>query len=272
MSDADPVLVNGLRLYHGLQHPRWVHELASYEPEVTRVFEERVAPGMTVLDVGANIGYFSLLAARLVGESGAVWAFEPAPHAVELLRRNVRENGYDGRIHVVPEAIDRAPGTASLHLNLTAHFLSSFYEAASRHPFEEGRYARVEVHCTSLDAWAERQQWPHVDLVKVDVEGAETAALGGMIELSRRNPHLTLIAEFSVRHLRHAGVTVDEFSAALHGCGFRRVTWIDGEMREFAMPADVPDLLRESYRRRGVLRLNLLCEKGTALEPSASAR
>src|SRR5436305_132010 len=84
--------------------------------------------------------------------------YEPAPHAVELLHRNVRENGYDRRIHVVPQAIDRAPGTASLHLNLTAHFLSSFYEAASRHPFEEGRYACVEVPCTSLDAWAERQQ------------------------------------------------------------------------------------------------------------------
>src|SRR5579859_1173929 len=152
MSDADPVLVNGLRLYHGLQHPRWIHELASYEPEVTRVFQERVKPGMTVLDVGANIGYFSLLAARLMGETGAVWAFEPVPHVVEILRQNVCANGYERRIHVVPQAIDRTSGTASLHVNLTAHFLSSFYEAASRHPFEEGRYARVDVPCISLDA------------------------------------------------------------------------------------------------------------------------
>lgn len=258
----DPLIVDGFRLNHGLRLPRWVHDLSSYEPEVTRLFNDLVKPGMTVLDVGANIGYFSLLAARLVGETGTVWAFEPAPHVLDLLRRNVQENGYEQRIHVVPHAVGNTCGTARLYANLTAHFLCSLYETTSRHPFEEGQYDAFDVTCTSLDAWAAEQGWPPIDLVKMDVEGAEKAALEGMVELSRRNPRLKLIVEFSVRHIRAAGSTVDEFSDALHDCGFGRIASIDGGLRVFDMPADVPALLRERYRRSGVLRLNLLCEKG----------
>ncbi|MBW3630628.1 MAG: FkbM family methyltransferase, partial [Gemmatimonadetes bacterium] len=67
--------------------------LGSYEAEQTALFREWLRPGDTLLDVGAHVGYYSLLGARLVGERGAVWSFEPNPSNSEWLRRHVRVNG-----------------------------------------------------------------------------------------------------------------------------------------------------------------------------------
>jgi FkbM family methyltransferase len=257
--------VDGLRIYHDGK-PFCVQPLAmgDYEPGITHLFKTRIQPGMTVLDVGANIGYFSLLAAQLAGATGAVWAFEPTPHLVKLLERSIRENGFESRIHVVPAAVSSTLGTSSFHVNVQAHVMSSLYAEASRTPLGiEGQYEyeRIDVPCTSLDAWAAAHDWPPVDFVKMDIEGAEKEALDGMRALSHRNPRLQLIIEFSVRNLHAAGVTVEEFYTALRDCGFRRVSWIVGDRRLLNVPMEVPWRLLVARLRSNAEYVNLLCEK-----------
>lgn len=265
----NPVSVGDLRLYHdGQSELAYMMSRGLFEPHVTRLFKTLVKPGMTVVDVGANIGYYSLLSARLVGETGSVWAFEPAPLALDLLRKSVEDNGFTRRVHVIPQAIGDAPGSARLYVNVTEHLLSSLYEEASRFQYgqEVDQHECVDVACTTLDNWAAAHDWLQVDLVKIDIEGGEKAVLCGMVELSRRNPRMKLIVEFNVRTLRAAGATVEEFFEALRACGFEKVSIIGERPQVLRMPADIPRLLREVNRRAatiGVDYANLLCEKAS---------
>src|SRR5690606_15185214 len=77
----------------------------NYEPHVTAEVRRLLQPGMTFVDVGANIGYFALLAASLVGAQGKVIAFEPNLENCELLRRSIAANGFDDFVHVHPYAV-----------------------------------------------------------------------------------------------------------------------------------------------------------------------
>ncbi|MEW6094263.1 MAG: FkbM family methyltransferase, partial [Chloroflexota bacterium] len=84
--------------------------LGTYEPELQFAVRELVPEGAVIYDVGANIGYVSLLLAKAAGKSGRVFAFEALPSNVEQLRRNVKLNGMEGRVTVVPKAVAQAPG------------------------------------------------------------------------------------------------------------------------------------------------------------------
>lgn len=266
----NPLPVDGLWLYHS-GHPVLAHLMANglFEPHVTRLIKTLLRPGMTVVDVGANIGYYSLLAARLVGEQGAVWAFEPAPSLADLLTRSIAENGYEGRVHVIPAAVGDVSGAATLHVNVAEPFLSSLYDETPENSrggrAHDGRIELVEVRRTTLDDWAAAHGWPAVDLVKIDIEGGEKPALEGMAELSRRNPHLKLIIEFNVTALRSAGVTPTKFFATLQARGFNRVSVIGERPRVLDLPGDIAWLLREIPRRIPGDSVNLLCETALGL-------
>ncbi|MDQ5822882.1 MAG: FkbM family methyltransferase [Chloroflexota bacterium] len=275
MKVPNPVELGGLRVYHDGRPSYHLQMLAmgTHDRDVVSLLEAFVKPGMTVLDVGAHFGYFSLLSARLVGPRGSVWAFEPVPHAIQLLVRNIEVNNFAGRIHVVPQAVSDAPGTATIHSNPAESMTSTLYpgtvalstaanrpgKAASNSP----RFRPIEVACTSLDDWSARQNWPPVDMVKMDIEGAETAALRGMVQTSRRNPRLKLIVEFNPKTLSAAGVSIGEFWGALEACGFGRISMAGPPLRLVDFPADLP-LIMQEIRRLGNDRVNLLCEKGAA--------
>src|SRR5262245_18954658 len=92
-----------------------VHLHESYEAETGEAVEQLLQPGMTVVDLGAHIGYFTLMSARLVGPNGRVYAFEPSPSSFLMLRKNISANGYDDRVSAVAEAVADAPGRARLH-------------------------------------------------------------------------------------------------------------------------------------------------------------
>lgn len=257
----NPVCVDGLSIYH-TGHPVLARMMASgiFEPHVTRLFKEIVKPGMTVVDVGANVGYYSLLAGRLVGEQGTVWAFEPAPHVVELLRGSIAANGFESRVHPLPQAVSNRQESAQLCVNVAEPFLSSLYPEMPA-PGTAATGETVEVECTTLDIWAAQRQWPPVDLVKIDIEGGEKPALEGMVQMSQRSPSLKLIVEFNVTALRAAATTPDEFFAAVHACGFTRISVIGERHRVLRLPTDIPWLLREIPRRIPGDSVNLLCEK-----------
>ena len=137
----------------------------SYEREQTRLFEAHVRPGQTVLDVGAHVGYYTLLASSLVGPRGAVWAFEPSPHNARFLRRHVRLNRC-ANVRVEEGAVSSREGTA---------WFAPGSGSGTGHLAGSGRF---QVRTVALDAWcAEREIRP--DVVKIDVEGAEREVLEG---------------------------------------------------------------------------------------------
>jgi FkbM family methyltransferase len=247
----NPAHVDGFRLHHDGQASVNVNALimGMFEPETTQLFKRMLAPGMTVIDVGANVGYYSLLAAQAIGSTGHVWAFEPVPSTVALIHKSVDDNGCADRIQVCPCAVGASAGTARIYLGPEDSGTSNLFIPHTEY---------VDVPVTTLDTWAAAQGWPTVDVVKMDIEGAERDALQGMPELSRRNPQMRLIVEFNPTTMQAAGVTADEFFTVLQSRGFDRIALIGKKVCRLDLASDIPRLVREARRRGNV---NLLCEK-----------
>jgi FkbM family methyltransferase len=151
-----------------------------YEPPFTNYLLRTLKPGQTVIDIGANIGMYTILMASYVGVEGRVIAYEPNPDVGVFLRENVALNWFNDRVTVKPVAVAAEAGQVTLHV--TERFMGNssllvpgeqyFREA----PMDTTR--EVEVQAEPLDSVAD--ELGEVDLVKIDVEGAEHLALQGM--------------------------------------------------------------------------------------------
>jgi FkbM family methyltransferase len=190
--------------------------LGRYDEYLRRWLIEFLRPGMNVLDVGAHVGYFSLIAARQVGPTGKIWAFEPVPENYRLLHKNISRNGYTN-VMAVPQGISNRKGPLSL-------YLSGIVSGAHSVVRDQGSRAQVIVQATTLDEFLANAGWPHVDLVKMDIQGAEMMALQGASQFLARNRPLKLIVEFWPAGLAASGTDPKEFLARLVDLGFT-VSW-----------------------------------------------
>ncbi|MHB8644056.1 MAG: FkbM family methyltransferase, partial [Gaiellaceae bacterium] len=178
----------------------------AYELEVQRALVRVLRPGMRFWDIGAHAGFMTLLASRIVGESGGVLAFEPASETRARLVRNIRINGIDN-VDVCSQAVSAASGTATLF----AHAASSMWTLVP----ELGDRPSGEVECTTLNDLTAAHGAP--DIVKIDVEGAETDVLAGGTAML--DPGSTVfIVEFS---------SADALARAREMCRTREFTQID---------------------------------------------
>ncbi len=255
-------LGDGFRLYHEGRPSYHLQMLAMgmHDRDVERILRHLARPGMTIVDVGAHLGYFSIMSARLCGDTGTVWAFEPSRTLLPILYRNAATNGVADLVHVVPSAVGDAVREVTLFTGDTDSMLSSLHPAAAAAAGAAGAGAGECVPCTTLDAWAEHHGWPRVDLVKIDVEGHEVAAAVGMRRLCHRNPALVLIIELNERTLAAAGESVESFWAALTACGLDDVALAGAPPRPVRYPADW-GVIRTEIRRQGNGRVNLVCAR-----------
>jgi FkbM family methyltransferase len=144
-------------------HGSW---LGTYESHVQRLFCEKVKPGDIVFDIGANVGFFTLLASKLVGSNGHVYAFEPLPRNLSYIEEHIRLNGVMN-VTVKPIAIASASGSAS--------FGDGENDSQGRLS-EKGEH---HVATASLDDLIANGIAPMPAFIKMDIEGAESDALGG---------------------------------------------------------------------------------------------
>ncbi len=155
----------------------------NYELEEVEFVRSCVASGDHVLDVGANIGYFTILMASWVGEAGTVLAFEPVPANLDLLRRSIAENRFEDRVRVIPNAVADAPGEADI---LSVDVRYAFNSGGAFIVKEEAStpldHRRIRVAKTQLDTLEMARP---VSFIKLDVEGAEGLALRGARDLLR---------------------------------------------------------------------------------------
>ena len=188
-SDDDPLYLDGI-LFVGAgpaKHRMWI---AEDNVLLRRVLESHLYPGMAAVDVGANVGYHTLVAARAVGPKGRVYAVEPAKYNIEVLKKNVLINQF-GNVVIIPFAAGSHHEERDFWLRHVGHSeqRNSFYPD---HVDVANATVTVEkVQVAPLDDLIEG----NVDLVKLDVEGAELEALAGMTRLLR-NPSVQLIVEW----------------------------------------------------------------------------
>jgi FkbM family methyltransferase len=166
-------------------HGYW---LGSYEFGKGRLFERAIRPGSVVYDLGGNVGYYSLLASVLAGPQGRVYTFEPLPRNLRFLREHLRRNGA-ANVTVYEAAVAERSGTAQ------------FEEASSTSKGRLGSGGTLSVRTVALDDLVQRGELPPPDLLKVDVEGAELAALQGARKtLIRSHPVIFLSTHGSEVH------------------------------------------------------------------------
>jgi FkbM family methyltransferase len=177
-----------------------------WEIWLTQYLARCVQPGMTVIDVGANYGYYTLLLADIVGEAGQVIAVEPNPDAVALLSQSVFLNGYAGRTRIVPQALGAAVGQRLLYLPDGEPKNASLVDRAD---LAGGR--TVEVSAVTLDEIA--LACPKVDLVKIDAEGGEQEIVAGMRKLIARDKP-TIVLEYNAARYSEPRAFLDGLLAA----------------------------------------------------------
>ncbi|PWS39198.1 hypothetical protein DFH01_08170 [Falsiroseomonas bella] len=190
------------------------------DPEIWRLIERRLRRGMTFVDAGANIGAYTLPAARLVGPEGRVVSFEAHPVTYRLLARNVAENGL-ANVLALNEALGEEAGT------LTLAFTAA--NPGETHVAADGETG-AQVPVTPLDAALTARGVAGVDYLKIDVEGFELPVLRGALGTIRANPGLLIQTELQERHAARYGTDIGEIVALLRGEGLSPHV-VDGEGR-----------------------------------------
>jgi len=183
-----------------------------HEPATTNLFKKLLKKGDVVIDLGANIGYFTLLAARLVGERGRVYAFEPEPVNFKFLKKNIELNNYS-QVEAYQMAVAEKSGKTRLYIcsyDSGHHTINQFNGIKDYSRGREVEKKWIEVETTSLDKFLEGRE-KRVDLIKMDIEGAEPMALSGMDKTLKENTNLKMIIEFFPLLIRKMGFSPEEF-------------------------------------------------------------
>lgn len=176
----------------------------AYSRDVLAVLDRLLLPGMTVVDVGANIGEIALAAGVRVGSRGRVLAFEPQPRLAERLRRHAATNGL-GNVEVLEMGVSERSETATLFAPAEAFDDGSQHSGlASLYPTSTRAEAVSQIRLVTLDRFLEDHPAERVDVIKIDVEGAELAALRGA-EATLKRFHPALIIEIQQESSLAAG-------------------------------------------------------------------
>ena len=210
----------GLLWEHHQCYQPWM-AIGTYEPQVADFLFQRLDAGQVFYDIGANAGYFTLIGAKKVGETGTVIAFDPVPENVRTIRRQVELNGLEACCEVAPLAVSSHAGSATLTLpgrNANAHLA----DVDAPHVTDETG-SSILVECVTLDEFVLQHRSP--DLIKMDIEGAEVEALKGATGLLRSKDapewlitaHSDALAEEVKSILVAAGYRIGDFSHMMHG-------------------------------------------------------
>jgi len=171
-----------------------------YEPVTTVLVQELLKEGMTFIDIGAHVGLFALPATLSVGSLGRVIAFEPHPENFAMLQVNIQNNPLPCEIEAVESAVSDC--SEPVHL-----FMSTF-NSGDHQLFHKGGRNTIEVQCTTLDDYV--KEGTKIDVIKIDVQGAEAAAFRGMQRVLKENQEIKVIWELSPAQLNDAGSSADE--------------------------------------------------------------
>ncbi len=188
----------------------------AYSGSQLRVLASLLQPGGVFIDLGANQGEFTVFAAHLVGKDGRVFAFEPSPMMQQRLSKNIKLNGFE-QVSIEPVAVADKPGRLCLYSPSGAFEDGTIHDGLPTLYVQAGAAASssTEVAVTTLDAWQLERSPVRVDVIKMDIEGAELPALqGGLGLIQRFRP--VLIIELNAATSRAAGYTILDLVTWLH--------------------------------------------------------
>lgn len=172
--------IQGSRMYLDVNDPGLSKGLAIHgvrEEIHTKIIKRELEEGMTVVDIGANIGYYVLIEALIVAKKGRVYAIEPSPGNFELLNKNIKVNNYTDIVQPYNIAISDRCGKARLYLSEESNLPTMLNP--EEYPSKAHADTYIEVQTTTLDDFLKDKE--PVDLIRMDVEGYEVEIFDGML-------------------------------------------------------------------------------------------
>ncbi|MEO6023850.1 MAG: FkbM family methyltransferase [Burkholderiales bacterium] len=192
---------------------RQLYASNDFEPAVREAITKRLRPGDVFVDIGANVGFYALCAAQIVGSKGKVFAFEPAPTTLRGLQKNISINGA-ANTQPIQIALSDSVGEANL-------FMDAGYNSGATSLREAPNASQaISVTLDTYDNYSERHGITTPALIKIDVEGAETLVVKGMsrlLALPNRPPMIIEISEFSLKQM---GSSKDELFQIMRANGY----------------------------------------------------
>jgi FkbM family methyltransferase len=229
----------------------------------TELFKNMAKEGMVVVDIGANIGYYSLIAAKLVGMSGIVYAFEPEPTSYELLCKNIELNSYLNIVSI-QKSVSNKQGKADFWVDNAGAAISSFAKdnviAFSKSPVSglSEKPVPIKIETISLDEFFKNLS-NKIDLIKIDTQGAEGLILEGADKILTCNHNIKIIMEFWPDGLKKLGSDPLKLLYKLQKYGF--TIKLINETKQVLEPIEPLEFCRAISKKPGHQEFNLLLEK-----------
>lgn len=183
----------------------------AHEPTSTYIFNKLLKKGMVVLDIGANIGYFTLIASKLVGDKGKIYAFEPAPNNLKYLRKNIQINKVKN-VEIVNKCVSNEDKIILLYLNKEDHSSHSIINIKQQ--------KSIDVSAITLNKMFKKDSFV-INFIKMDIEGAEMNALIGMNEIIEKNKVTYILTEVNLRIMKKLGKKIKDFISQLDRFSFK---------------------------------------------------
>lgn len=188
----------------------------TYESDNFELLEANCKPGAVIIDIGAHIGLFSVIASQVAGDQGKIYAFEPAPSTFELLQKTVSINNKEKVIETVQKAVGKETGKITFFISDdkadNSNSLVQYKEDRSLHG--------IDVAVTSVDNFVQEKNISKLDFIKIDVEGAEYDTLQGAVH-TLKNLRPVCIVAIHPEPIAAKGDRLEDIYDLIAGCNYR---------------------------------------------------
>ncbi len=229
-----------------------ISHYGTYEELEAKIMEEKIEMGNIVVDVGANIGLHTLNMARIVGNTGQVFAFEPDPSNFEILKKNVKINNYKNII-LEQKAVGDKHGRTTLYQS----------DHPGKHrifPQTEQAKSQVQVELTNLDNYFDSDMIDKINFIKIDVEGLEFSVLKGMKNILKNSKKIKILFEFMPENTMEVGFTPIELLNYLTSNDFK-LYCMDNKTKKLLYVSNNEEIVKLCSTTNNTISRNLFCEK-----------
>ena len=219
-SKSDFVEIEGRKMYTQNNDGLALSIFKIYEPNQTEIVKKYVHEGDIVVDIGAHVGYYTLLMAQLVGKNGKVYSFEPDPVNFQLLKKSVEINGFENVV-LIQKAVSNITDKVKLFLGDNDSAINRIYDAKLGDAKES-----IDVESIRIDEYFKEND-ELVNFIKIDSEGSEVKIINGMKQFLSRNQELVMMTEFFPFLIKKSGDEPNQYLKSLEKSGFSLYNILD---------------------------------------------
>ena len=230
-SKSDFVEIEGRKMFTQNNDGLALSIFKIYEPNQTEIVKKYVHKGDIVIDIGAHVGYYTLLMAQLVGKNGKVYSFEPDPVNFQLLKKSVEINGFENVV-LIQKAVSNITDKVKLFLGDDDSAINRIYDAKLGDAKES-----IEVESITLDEYFQDNS-ESLNFIKIDSEGSEAKIVNGMQQLLSENRKLVMMTEFFPFLIQKSGNDPNQHLKLLEKAGFHLYNILDKEEKTNAINSE----------------------------------